>query len=112
MRARPIIQHGQNETGLVVGRKNWLFYGTDTHAEAAAAIFSIIATCRLHRIDPFAYFDEVLRVLPSWPRDHYLELAPQHWLATRARLDPAELERPISRVEVPAPLAPPAAAPP
>lgn len=97
---------------IVVGRKNWLFYGTDTHAEAAAAIFSIIATCRLHGIDPFAYFDEILRVLPSWPRDRYLELAPQRWLATRARLDPAELERPISRVEVPAPLATPAAAPP
>ena len=28
---------------IVVGRKNWMFYGTDTHAEAAAAIFSIIA---------------------------------------------------------------------
>lgn len=91
---------------IVVGRKNWLFYGTDTHAEAAAAIFSIIATCRLHAIDPFVYFDEVLRVLPSWPRDRYLELAPQHWLATRARLNPAELERPISSFELPAPIAP------
>jgi transposase len=90
---------------IVVGRKNWLFYGTDTHAEAAAAIFSIIATCRLHAIDPFQYFDEVLRVLPSWPRDRYLELAPQHWLATRARLNPAELERPISSLELPAQVA-------
>jgi transposase len=86
---------------IVVGRKNWLFYGTDTHAEAAAAIFSIIATCRLHGIDPFVYFDEVLRVLPYWPHERYLELAPQHWLATRARLDPAELERPLSRITVP-----------
>ena len=73
---------------IVVGRKAWMFYGTDTHAEAAAAIFSIIATCRLHGIDPFVYLDEVLRVLPYWPHDRYLELAPQHWLATRARLDP------------------------
>jgi transposase len=97
---------------IVVGRKNWLFYGTDTHAEAAAAIFSLIATCRLHGIDPFVYFDEVLRVLPSWPRDRYLELAPQHWRATRARLNPAELERAISSFELPAPLALPAAAPP
>jgi Transposase IS66 family len=38
---------------IVVGRKNWLFYGTETHAEAVAAIFSVIATCRLHAIDPF-----------------------------------------------------------
>ena len=86
---------------IVVGRKNWLFYGTDTHAEAAAAIFSVIATCRLHGIDPFVYFDEVLRVLPYWPQDRYLELAPKHWLATRAQLDPAELERPLSHIAVP-----------
>jgi hypothetical protein len=80
-----------------------LFYGSDTHAEAAAAIFSIIATCRLHGIDPFAYLDEILRVLPYWPRDRYLELAPQHWLATRARLDPKELEAPLSSFAVPPP---------
>ncbi len=86
---------------VVVGRKNWLFYGTDTHAEAAAAIFSMIATCRLHGIDPFVYLDEVLRVLPYWPQDRYLELAPQHWLATRARLDPGELECPLSHFTVP-----------
>ena len=86
---------------IVVGRKNWLFYGTDTHAEAAAAIFSLIATCRLHGLDTFAYFDEVLRVLPYWPRDRYLELAPQNWLATRARLDPKQLEPPLSHVTVP-----------
>ncbi|MBE7450072.1 MAG: transposase [Kofleriaceae bacterium] len=88
---------------IVVGRKNWLFYGTDTHAEAAAAIFSVIATCRLHGIDPFTYLDEILRVLPYWPRDRYLELAPQHWLATRARLDPKELEAPLSSFAVPPP---------
>jgi transposase len=88
---------------IVVGRKSWLFYGTDTHAEAAAAIFSIIATCRLHGIDPFVYFDEVLRVLPYWPHERYLELAPQHWLTTRARLDPTELERPLSHITVPTP---------
>jgi transposase len=90
---------------IVVGRKNWLFYGTDTHAEAAAAIFSIIATCRLHGIDPFTYFDEVLRILPYWPHDRYLELAPQHWIATRTRLDPDELARPLSRIVVPPPTA-------
>jgi hypothetical protein len=49
---------------IVVGRKAWMFYGSDTHAEAAAAIFGIIASCRLHRLDPFAYLDDVLRVLP------------------------------------------------
>jgi len=88
---------------IVVGRKNWLFYGTDTHAEAAAAILSIIATCRLHGVDPFVYFDEILRVLPYWPHDRYLELAPQHWPACRARIDPSELAPPLSHITVPPP---------
>jgi transposase len=76
---------------IVVGRKNWMFYGSDTHAESAAAIFSIIASCRLHSIDPQQYLDEVMRVLPYWPKERYLELAPKYWLATRAKLNPDEL---------------------
>lgn len=95
---------------IVVGRKAWMFYGSDTHAEAAAALFSIIASCRLHRLDPFAYLEEVLRVLPYWPRDRYLELSPKHWLATRARLRPEELAAALSAFEVPPvkPASPPA----
>ena len=87
---------------VVVGRKNWMFYGSDVHAESAAALFTIIASCRLHRIDPEQYLDEVFRVLPYWPRDRYLELAPKYWLSTRAKLVPAELEAPISAITVPA----------
>jgi transposase len=86
---------------IVVGRKAWMFYGSDTHAEAAAAIFSVIASCRLHRLDPFAYLDEVLRVLPYWPRHRHLELAPKYWRATRGRLRPEELAAPLSTFEIP-----------
>jgi transposase len=89
---------------IVVGRKNWMFYGSDTHAEAAAAIFSVIASCRLHGLDPYQYLEEILRVLPYWPRDRYLELAPKYWPVTRSRLRPAELAAPISAFEVPPPL--------
>ena len=77
---------------VVVGRKNWMFYGSDVHAQAAAAIFSIIASCRLHRLEPWKYLDEVLRLLPNWPPHRYIELAPKNWAATRARLDPTELD--------------------
>jgi hypothetical protein len=71
-------------------------------ASAAAAIFSIIASCRLHRLDLFTYLDEILRVLPYWPRERYLELSPKQWSATRARLRPEELAVPLSAFEVPA----------
>lgn len=86
---------------IVVGRKNWMFYGSDSHADSAAAIFTIVATCRLHSIDPQQYLDEVLRVLPSWPRERYLELAPSNWTATRARLDPDELDAPLCSFTIP-----------
>lgn len=92
---------------IVVGRKAWMFYGSDTHAEAAAAIFSVIASCRLHGLDPYMYLDEILRVLPYWPRHRYLELAPKHWRNTRARLRPEELAAPLSAFEVPAETAAP-----
>lgn len=49
---------------IVVGRKNWMFYGSDVHAKAAAALFSLLASCKLHRIEPIEYLDVVLRVLP------------------------------------------------
>lgn len=94
---------------IVVGRKSWMFYGSDTHAEAAAAVFSVIASCRLHGLDPFQYLEEVLRILPYWPRDRYLELAPKYWRATRGRLRPDDLASPISAFVVPPPMGGPAA---
>jgi transposase len=87
---------------IVVGRKNWMFYGSDTHAESAAAIFSLIASCRLHGIDPEQYLDEILRVLPYWPSTRYLELAPKFWLATRKKLRADELDAPLCSFTVPA----------
>jgi hypothetical protein len=87
---------------IVVGRKNYLFFGSDVHAASAAGFFSLIASCRLHRINAEKYLDEVLRVLPYWPADRYLELAPNHWEATRAKLVPDELDKPVSFITVPA----------
>jgi transposase len=87
---------------IVVGRKNWMFYGSDTHAESAAAIFSVIASCRVHSIDPQQYLDEILRVLPYWPKERHLELAPKSWKATRAKLRSDELDAPLCSFTIPA----------
>lgn len=86
---------------IVVGRKNWMFYGSDTHAESAAAIFSLIASCRLHSIEPQQYLDEVMRVLPYWPKERHLELAPKFWRATRSTLRADELDAPLCSFTVP-----------
>jgi len=88
---------------LAVGRKAWLFVGGDDHAEAAGHVFSLIASARLHGLDPEAYLRDLFRVLAHWPRDRYLELAPRYWAATRARLDPVELATEIGPLTIPPP---------
>ena len=91
---------------VAIGRKNWLFCGSDDHADAAANLFSLVASCKLHALDPEAYLADVIRVMPCWPRARYLELTPKYWARTRARLDPTELARPLGHVSVPGPLPP------
>ena len=84
-----------------VGRKNWLFVGSDDSAQSAAAFFSLIASCKLHGLEPEAYLRDVLRVLPHWPSDRYLELAPLNFAATRARLDATQLAAELGLLTVP-----------
>ena len=88
---------------VAVGRRAWMFYGSDDHAGAAGNILSLVASCKLHDLDPELYLSEVIRIVPYWPRARYLELAPKYWLATRARLSPKELELPLGHITVPAP---------
>jgi transposase len=90
--------------GIAVGRKAWLFFGSDDHASAAANLLSLIASCELHKLDPEAYLCDIIHVLPYWPRDRYLELAPKYWAATRARIPAAELDTDIGDITVPPPL--------
>lgn len=87
---------------IATGRKAWLFVGSDDSAQSAGAFFSLIASAKLHGLEPEAYLREVLRVLPHWPSDRYLELAPLNFAATRARLVASELEAELGPLTVPA----------
>lgn len=86
---------------VATGRKAWLFFGSDDHAQAAANLYSLIASCKLHGIDPERYLAEVIRIMPYWPRERYLELAPAYWALTRARLDASELDAELGAITVP-----------
>jgi transposase len=88
---------------VAVGRKAWLFVGSDDHGEAAANLLTLIASARLHKLDPEVYLRDVFRVLPHWPRDRYIELAPRYWRITRARLDRDELDREVGWLTIPQP---------
>lgn len=94
---------------IAVGRKAWLFVGSDDHGQAAGNLLTLIASARHHRLDPEVYLRDLFRVLPHWPRGRFLELCPRDWLATRARLDSAELERELGTLSVPPPPEQPAA---
>lgn len=89
---------------IAVGRKNWLFVGSDDHAVSTANLLSMIASAKLHDLDPEEYLRDLFRVLPHWPEDRYLELAPKYWRATRARLDPVELDLEIGWLTIPPPV--------
>lgn len=52
-------------------------------------------------LDPEDYLRDLFRVLPFWPKDRYLELAPKSWLATRARLDPTQVEHEVGWLTIP-----------
>lgn len=89
---------------VCTGRRAWLFFGSDDHAHAAANLFSLIASCQLHRIEPEQYIAELIHVMPYWPRARYLELSPAYWVQTRARLVSAEISVEIGPITVPPPL--------
>ncbi|CAN96265.1 transposase [Sorangium cellulosum So ce56] len=86
-------------------RNAWLFFGSDDHASAAANLFSLAASCKVHHLDPEAYLADVIRVMPYWPRERYPELAPRYWARSRARLVAEEMKLPLGPITVPPPLA-------
>jgi len=65
--------------GVAIGRKNFLFVGNDTGGERAASFYSIIETCKLNGVEPFAYLCDVLEKLPTWPNKRLHELLPWNW---------------------------------
>jgi hypothetical protein len=70
-----------------IGRKNWLFVGSVDGARANTAFVSLLASCAMHRIEPWAYLRDLFCLLPGWSTKRLLELAPASWQTTLA--DPA-----------------------
>jgi transposase len=78
---------------VVIGRKNFLFAGSEAGAERAAIIYSLVASCKLNGHDPFAYFNDVLSKINTWPADKIDDLLPSNWKPqqTKAKTAPKEL---------------------
>lgn len=64
---------------VAVGRNNWLFYGSDKGGDTGAVLFSLMATCQRHKLDPFAYLRDVLTRLPATPINDLDVPLPDRW---------------------------------
>jgi transposase len=66
---------------VAVGRRNWTFAGSDEGGCRAAAVYSLVETCKLNDIDPRAWLAEVLAKLPDHPAHRIGEMMPWVWKA-------------------------------
>ena len=72
-------QHGQNERPIALGRKSWLFAGSERGADRAALMYTLIQTAKLNDIDPQAWLADVLARIADMPRSRLGELLPWNW---------------------------------
>ena len=75
---------------IAVGRKNYLFFGSDVGGRTAAVLYSFTQTCQHLGVEPWRYLRDVLERLPTHPAERLQELLPDRWAAAqRAATDPA-----------------------
>jgi hypothetical protein len=69
--------------GLALGRKSWLFAGSERGAERAAVMYTLIQTAKLNDIDPQAWLADVLSRIAETPQSRLSELLPWNWTINR-----------------------------
>lgn len=70
--------------GLALGRKAWLFAGSDRGGQRAALLYSLIVTAKLNDVDPQAWLADVLARIAEHPANRLDELLPWNWTPNRA----------------------------
>jgi transposase len=71
----------------VLGVNNWTFFANETGLQWYTTFRSLLASCRLHGLNPQDYLEQLLRLAPHWPVPRLLALAPKYWTKTVATLD-------------------------
>ena len=67
---------------VVIGRKNWLFAGSDNGGKTAAIFFSLTVTCKQLGINPWAYLKDLLDRVSTHPAKDINDLLPDRWAQT------------------------------
>ena len=62
-----------------IGKKNWLFFGSAEAGQRSAVMYTLIANCRLHGVEPYAYLKDVLERLPRTTNRQVAQLTPLRW---------------------------------
>jgi transposase len=84
-RLKPDNNGAENQLRVVaVGRKNWLFAGSQQGARRAAVLYTLAQGCKLAGVEPFRYFKDVLLRVATHPASRIDELTPTGWAATFA----------------------------
>jgi len=71
---------------MALGRKSWLFAGSERGAVRAAAMATLITTAKLNDVDPQAWLADVLARIADTPQNQLADLLPWNWKAQSARL--------------------------
>ena len=69
---------------IAVGRRNWTFCGSDRGGDRAAAMYTLIQTCRLNDVDPHAWLRDVIARISDHPQTRLHELLPWEWKSRQA----------------------------
>ena len=72
--------------GFALGRKSWLFAGSERGADRAAAMATLITTAKLNDVDPLAWLADVLARIADIPQGRLPELLPWNWIQQRLQL--------------------------
>jgi transposase len=71
-----LARYGQNDCVMALGRKNYLFAGSDAGGDRAAAIYSLVGSAKLNGLDPQAYLRHVIERIGDHPINRIEELLP------------------------------------
>jgi transposase len=76
--------------GIALGRKSWLFCGSDRGGQRAAAMYSLIVTAKMNDIDPQAWLADILARIAAHPASRIDELLPWNWSAHAGSVAPPQ----------------------
>jgi transposase len=75
---------------VAIGRKNYLFFGSDVGGETAAVLYTFTQTCQVLGVEPWRYLRDVLGRLPGCPEERLAELLPDSWAQAQRAAATAE----------------------